>query len=388
MGHLLVLSDFIQLVDRAIQETQFVRLLLGNYIGAEADLKKYKVRPILIKGELKISITFQYKTKDITKNFSRIEFIYILQEKLNEKEFRSASLQTTEYLYTLQFNKQWKVTRQNAPHPLPELSHDKSKSRALESSRNFLQILGITSTKGEVYKHAQDKYKQINHYIELISPAVKSLNAKKLRVADMGSGKGYLTFALYDYLAKEQIEAEVVGVETRSELVRFCNQAAQECGFTGLSFQEGYIADYSTPENLDILIALHACDTATDDAIFKGIQAKANLIITAPCCHKQIRREMEKGTALSGLQPVLKHGILLERQAEMVTDAIRALLLEYAGYQTKIIQFISDRHTPKNVMIIAQKRRSIGDESVKQKLNELKSMYGIGVHYLEQLMGI
>ncbi len=171
----------------------------------------------------------------------------------------------------------------------------------------------------------------------------------------MGAGKGYLTFAVADYLANTlHSEAETVGVELRPDMVQLCNATAGKAGLGHLSFAEGSIDGYDSA-GTSVLIALHACDTATDDAIAKGIAADAELIVVAPCCHKQIRREIETANAPTPLDYLLRHGIFVERQAEMVTDGIRALILEYFGYSTKVFEFISDQHTPKNVLIVGQR---------------------------------
>ena len=204
----------------------------------------------------------------------------------------------------------------------------------------------------------------------------------------MGAGKGYLDFALYDYLATiAKRPVGVVGVELREQLVADGNATASASGFDGLSFQAGTILDFDAT-GADAVIALHACDTATDDAIFKGISAGAALIAVAPCCHKQIRRQMEAGEPGALLGPMLRHGIFLERQAEMVTDTLRALLLELNGYRTKVFEFVSDAHTPKNNLIVAEKDGRAGRdrEAVLQQIAELKALFGIEQHYLEGLL--
>ena len=206
----------------------------------------------------------------------------------------------------------------------------------------------------------------------------------------MGAGKGYLDFALYDYLATVAKQpVRIVGVEMRAQLVNDGNAIAKASGFAGLSFQAGTIAEFDA-SGVDAVIALHACDTATDDAIFKGISAGASLIAVAPCCHKQIRRQMEAGQADARLEPMLRHGIFLERQAEMVTDTLRALLLELNGYRTKVFEFVSDAHTPKNNLIVAEKdgRAGCDRETVLRQIAELKTMFGIEKHYLEGLLGL
>ena len=252
----------------------------------------------------------------------------------------------------------------------------------------ILYALKLTDEAGIVFKNAQDKYKQINHYIELLAPLLKEIPKREsLKVVDMGSGKGYLTFALYDYLANTiKLKTNVIGVEFRHDLVKLCHEIAQKSNFGGLSFSEGSILDYDASQ-ANILIALHACDTATDDAIYKGIKANADLIVVAPCCHKQIRREMEKGKAKNELDFLTTHGIFMERQAEMVTDGLRALIMEYFGYKTKVIQFISDVHTPKNVMITAVKNTITENRKVEmlKKIKRIKTYFGIENFYLSEL---
>lgn len=203
---------------------------------------------------------------------------------------------------------------------------------------------------------------------------------------DMGSGKGYLTFSLYDFLIREYgLNATICGVELREQLVSFCNELAVKNQFTNLHFEAKDINDFEG--KIDMLIALHACDTATDIAIAKGIKARADIIIVAPCCHKQIRRQMD-ANASSIFQPMLKHGIFCERTAEMLTDTIRALLLELHGYKTKVFEFISTEHTAKNVMIVAtlQSKNNLQIEKILMQIDCLKQQFGINSHFLEQLL--
>ena len=214
---------------------------------------------------------------------------------------------------------------------------------------------------------------------------------KQLRVVDMGAGKGYLTFALYDYLNHVlKRSTQVEGVEYREDLVDFCNKIAKESGFQNLTFAQGTIEDFDHEPGLDVLIALHACDTATDDAIYKGIASEASLIVVAPCCHKQVRRELTRSNVTNDMDFMTRYGIFMERHAEMLTDSIRSLILEYFGYRTKVMQFISDEHTPKNVMIVGE-RVGVDAEKQKQlldKLQSIKSYFGLRYHHLERLMGM
>ncbi|HUH38390.1 MAG TPA: SAM-dependent methyltransferase, partial [Spongiibacteraceae bacterium] len=243
---------------------------------------------------------------------------------------------------------------------------------------------------GTVFKNAQDKFRQISRYIELLDPLLDALPPGPLSIVDMGSGKGYLTFALYDHLRHtRQREVRITGIEYREDLVNLCNRIAAQCDYTQLAFLRGSIADYPQAD-ADVVIALHACDTATGDAIAQGIRAGAQLIVVAPYCHKQIRRAMQAGNSPHPLSFVTRHGIFMERQAEMITDALRALILERHGYKTRAFEFVSDAHTAKNVLVVAQRRATPPDtgqlRALQQQIDDAKKLFGIGQHYLETLV--
>lgn len=387
-------DEFLLSMQTSLNDNTFVKLSLGNYKGKEENLKNIYVKRIVIKGEEKLSFTYRYKTRDIVKNYSPEEGIRKIQDFLNQ-EFYVATLFTTTFDLGFEnlHNKKF-LLRKNAPTILtvPSADHDRSKNRLISTNEKpYLTELKITDENGKVLVNSQDKYKQINHYIEILSTLLKEIPAKEtIKVVDMGSGKGYLTFALYDYLTNVlKLKSEVTGVEFRQELVDLCNKIAKNTGFNSLSFEQGTIENYDSADT-NILIALHACDTATDDAIYKGITSEADLIVVAPCCHKQIRRQIEAGKVTNELDFLTKYGIFLERQAEMVTDGIRALILEYFGYKTKVFQFISDAHTPKNVMIVGIKNQNIHpkDEQILQKIKDTKAYFGIKYHHLEKMTGI
>ncbi|MCF8365140.1 MAG: SAM-dependent methyltransferase, partial [Bacteroidales bacterium] len=252
--------------------------------------------------------------------------------------------------------------------------------------RQYLQQLGVTNSNFEVIPAMSNKFRQINKFIEIINSILpEKTTPDSLKVVDMGSGKGYLTFALYDHLTNNRnIPAQITGVEMRRDLVEKCNQIAKISDFKNLTFQKSNIQEFEI-ENLNMLIALHACDTATDDAIYKGITAGADYIVVAPCCHKQVRKSMNVDDAL---KPVLRHGIFLERQAELLTDGIRSLLLEKYGYKVKTLEFISTEHTPKNVMIIAIKSDKIVDKvGISEQIYQIKKIFGIEYQHLENLLG-
>jgi len=387
-------EEFVFLMQTSLNENTFVKLSLGNYKGKEENLKNIYVKRIHIKNEEKLSFTYRYKTRDIVKNYSVTEGTRIIHNFLNG-EFHVATLFTTAFDLSFEnlFDKKF-IIRKNAASILavPSADHDRNKKRLISSNdKQYLTELKITDETGKVLANSQDKYKQINHYIGILSSLIKEIpSMETLNVVDMGSGKGYLTFALYDYLTNVlNIHSQVTGVEFRPELVELCNKIAKNTGFENLCFEQGTIENFAGTAT-NILIALHACDTATDEAIFKGITSNAELIVVAPCCHKQIRRQMEAAKTSNDVGFLTQYGIFLERQAEMVTDGIRALILEYFGYKTKVFEFISDAHTPKNVMIVGERDPKLQpkDEKILQKIKDAKSYFGIEYHHLEKLMGI
>jgi len=385
------LQSFLDQIRTAIDKQEFIKLSLGNK-RTTSELKNISIKLVTIKNNFKLSFVYRYPTKDVTKNYDTKEGLTVV-EGLLQNDFYNADLFTATNDFHLLINKNEAVKIVSRPATLSQktdsYTHDKKKNRIIKAESNtYLQELGLATAEGLIKKDMQDKYKQINRYVEIIEGIIKDVNLPDdFTVADMGSGKGYLTFALYDYLhTKLNKKAKVTGIELRKELVEKCNGIAVRASFNELHFEEGSI-ESANLNSVDMLIALHACDTATDEAIYKGISANASLIICAPCCHKQIRKQMNPDNAL---QLITKHGILLERQAEMLTDTIRALILEAFGYKTKVFEFISTEHTPKNVLIVGTKReKEINDkEKNLEKVKALKSMFNIQQHYLEKLMSI
>ncbi|MBE5318949.1 SAM-dependent methyltransferase [Pedobacter sp. MR2016-19] len=387
------IEQFITALKESLNAATFVKVSLGNYKGAEEALKQLLIRKVVIKREDKLAFTYRYKTRDVVKNYAIDEAIDLIAGYL-ENGFKIATLFTTENDLILEELNNGKIVWRKgkaSSEAAPSAYHDKEKSRLIKpDSKSYLTELKITDADGKVFKNAQDKFRQINHYIEILSSLIKELPEGTIKkVADMGSGKGYLTFALYDYLHSVlKLESEVTGVEYRQDMVDLCNQVAVKSAFDKLNFVQGTIEGYQA-EDVNLLIALHACDTATDDAIYKGIKADAELIVVAPCCHKQIRREIEKSKVKNDVSFLTKYGIFLERQAEMVTDGIRALILEYFGYKTKVFEFISDAHTPKNVLVVGVKGKAHSAErkaEILLKIKASKEYFGIGYHHLERLL--
>ena len=378
----------LQQITDAVENNNFLKITLGNKREKTNDLKNVFIKLVLIKKQSYLSFVYRHNTNDITKNFLLAEAINVIKELL-EKNFYNADVYTTSntiYYSIIKDGKEKLITKIHDIHKeIQPLSHDKQKNRIIQKDALYLKQLGLTNAEGILKKEMQHKYKQINRYVEIIEGILKDTTIENdFSVVDMGSGKGYLTFALYEYLQSKNQEIKVTGIELREDLVEKCNSIAVASKYDGLHFSKGSIQETILP-SVDMLIALHACDTATDDAIGKGIKANATFIICAPCCHKQIRKQMAPTNAL---QLITKHGILMERQAEMVTDTIRALILEAHGYKTKVFDFIEEEDTPKNVLIVGTKSnfsQKIFDENIL-KIQELKALFGIKEHYLETVI--
>lgn len=373
----------------ALAGDRFIDLLLSGYAGPDDTLKRITARRIMVKRAWKISFTYRHQTRDIVKNLDvdpALEHIAMLA-----RQSRNARLCMSDA--DLLIDGRAIKTAPPSKKQSGETGHDRIKNRALPAQgQGWMHALGLSDAHGKIIPAMQDKYKQINRYIELLEPLLRDLEMRDgFRVADMGAGKGYLTFALYDYLNNvAEKKAAVTGVEWRADLVEQCNRIAGENNFAGLTFVQGDIAGFDAA-GTDMLIALHACDTATDDAIAKGLHAGAALIVVAPCCHKQIRRAMEAGLKKDlARDPLLRYGVFMERQAEMTTDALRALILNAYGYQTKVFEFISDAHTPKNVMITATRTKNIDrpDPAIMAEIAALKAHYKINRHALEDVLGL
>jgi len=376
------MEEFFDLLKDAIIKKQPFRLTLSKPRKKHDELRNVFFRPVMLKDNLTYQANYRYKTKDQTKNYSPFDIENIGADLLREQFFNADLFLSTKKITLLQSKKgKSKVLSVSENHEIEIEQHDHNKRKLIDLSSGYLHDIGITSTTQKIYAHSQDKYKQINKYIELIEGTIKE-DKSVSKIVDMGCGKGYLTFALYDYLSQSRKDISVKGVEIRKDLIEKCNTIAQNNKMENLSFELGSIDTYSI-DNADMVIALHACDIATDMAIAKGLEANAKYIIMAPCCHKQIRKAMTSTD--STLSPLLQYGILKERQAEMITDTMRALILESKGYNVRVFEFISSEHTGKNVMITAVYTGKKNSSALDQ-LNQLKKEFGIDEHYLERLV--
>ncbi|MCS6934122.1 MAG: SAM-dependent methyltransferase [Chitinophagales bacterium] len=371
----------------AFEHHCFVKLTLSKPRRTDVELKNVYFRPVILKSGTKWQAVYRYTKRDVTKNYAPEEAIQEITKLISTDFYEATLLTTGEVCRIIQYpNGKWLWREKKDGARTVNTLHDRQKHTVISPDRPYLYALGITTKTGEVRQAMFHKYRQIVRYLELLTPELSALpGGTRLRITDMGSGKGYLTFALYDYLVHQLGKpAKVTGVEMREELVKKCNDLAERSGFSELRFEVGQICD-AYAAGADVVIALHACDTATDSAIAAGIRNKCKLIVCAPCCHKQLRREYH---------PTFPHtcitqfNILEERLAEMLTDTIRAMMLQAFGYQTKVMEFVSAEHTAKNLLITASRKREMTqpDEEILEKIRLLKNYYGVQTHALEVML--
>lgn len=383
------IEKFVEAFDKSLNDKIFVKMTLGNYRGTDAHLQKLLIRLVETKKGARLFFLYRQDTRDTAKNFEFAEGVARVKEFIGT-DFFSGHLFTLNNDFQLDIGKKGK-SRLNVAKPTfttqPETAHNREKQMLVNQNAFYLKALGITTDKGEIRDKQQDKWRQINRFVETLGSLIDKsplADRTELNIVDMGAGKGYLTFAAYDYFTNtRKLNVKMIGVDTKSELVGLCNDIAKASEFENLNFVHGWIGDYGLGET-DVLIALHACNTATDDAIFKGIQADVELIVVAPCCHQEIRPQMRAPEFLSG---IFRHGVMLEREAETITDGLRSLLMEKSGYSTKLFEFISTEHTPKNNMLVGVKHwKTVDVENLDAQIQQIKEFYEIKEQRLEKLL--
>jgi len=415
---------FITRLQQSLADGSFVKLGLGRPHGGDPTLVKLLVRRVVIKGQQQLSLVWRHRTKDITKNLPPDTAVALVDSLLGdaaEAGFHHAHLQTTGHDIQLARGRkgQWglRIGRLAAAEPPAAaaagaaaaddasatdptdadgdgryLGHDRVRRHPLSLDLPFLAALGVTDAQQRLVPAMARKWRQINKFVEVLghaiaqSPLAQRDAAQPVRVLDFGAGKGYLTFAVHQHLHASGRVPDVTGVELRGELATLCNQAVAQLGLQGLRFDAGDVRSHPVGST-DIMIALHACDTATDVAMHRGITAGAAIILCSPCCHQELRPQMKAPPVLA---PLLRHGIHMATQAEMLTDALRALLLQTAGYDTRVFEFISPEQTSKNRMVLAVRRSQplppAQLQAVRDDLAALKALFGVRQQTLETLL--
>ena len=320
-------------------------------------ITKVKVRPILKQDTLQFQCEEHKNNQVFHNNYEADKAAIVLAEYM--EQFKQMQLETKQYRYTVLVSKKGKVTIQKKQQTgcvkQVDLSHNRSKQYILQEGIKvpFLQELGVMTQDGTIVRTKFDKFRQINRFLEFIEDILPQLDkSKEITILDFGCGKSYLTFAMYYYLHEmKQYDVRIIGLDLKADVIRHCNALSEKYGYTKLKFLEGNIADYTGVDEVDMVVTLHACDTATDFALDKAVGWNAKVILSVPCCQHELNGQMKNDL----LAPIFKYGLIKERMAALITDAMRAEYLESKGYDAQILEFIDMEHTPKNILIRAVK---------------------------------
>lgn len=374
--------DELRVILSEIMNGDLEQIILSNSRDAQAGTK-CKVRPVMIKGTLVFQETLYKGTQVFHDNFSKDEIIERILKYMSEL-FKQCEIKSSFLQVTVLVSKKGKVTikRKQITNASDELSpdrmdHNRTKKYILQEGApvDFLIGLGVQTPDGKITKSRYDKFKQINRYLEFIEDILDKLpNDKTVRIIDFGCGKSYLTFAMYYYLhIMEGRDIQVTGLDLKKDVIIHCNELADKLGYEKLHFEMGDISTYEGADAVDMVVSLHACDTATDYALEKAVKWGASVIMAVPCCQHEVNKQIKCDT----LKPILKYGLIKERMSALITDALRANLLEQNGYDTQILEFIDMEHTPKNILIRAVKNKNMRPVGKNSDISKIKEMLDI-----------
>ena len=342
--------------DELINENMILAVLSG--CRRKDAPSRVRIRPVEVKGEVLYQASVPEGAKMLHRNYRREELVGFLKESL-DGTYSQLQVQGRQADGGVLVSKKGKHTVKIKPHEVKEnakiLSHNRVKQYILPQGKPvpFLVDLGVMTREGRVREAAYDKYRQINRFLEFIQDVLPKLpKDREITIVDFGCGKSYLTFAMYYFFRElKGYQVKIIGLDLKEDVIRRCSRLAEEYGYDNLQFLQGDIAGYEGLEKADMVVTLHACDTATDFALAKAVQWDAKVILSVPCCQHELNGKIRNDL----LAPVLKYGILKERMSALITDGIRANLLESAGYSVQILEFIDLEHTPKNLLIRAVK---------------------------------
>ncbi len=385
-----------QVRERILAGESFVRAAFsGRQSGATLEWIKVVVRPVRIKGALHWQVSHFDEQKDITKNYSAED----VAEKVDELlalPFKSIHVEMTIGGLDVRITKKGRALVRETPAAEPsasvDLSHDREKKKvlSLSDSAPFLEAVGILTKSGKVKADRQGKFRQINEFLRLVEETgvFGEEPGKNVHIVDCGCGNAYLTFAIYHYVHNIlKLPADVVGIDVKADLLERHREKARALGWDRLSFEVGSIADFQPAVVPDVVVALHACDTATDDALARGIRWRSRLIMSAPCCQHELQEQLSHVPVPTPFRAVSRHGILDERLGDILTDTFRAAILRIMGYRTDVIQFVSIEHTAKNLMIRAVKTSESSNAHAVEEYLALKEYWQVAPH-LERLLGV
>lgn len=357
---------------RAVLEQCFTLDFISGTISnprEKGGVTKVKIRPMLVKEKLAFQFEAFENNQAFHENVSAEEAVIKVQKYM--ELFKQLQMMTKTVNYTILVSKKGKVTVQKkgvkGEVKKVDLSHNRSKKYILEEGVKvpFLYDLGVQTADGKIVKSRFDKFRQINRFLEFIEDILPQLaKDKEVTILDFGCGKSYLTFAMYYYLHElKGYDIRIIGLDLKKDVIRLCNELSEKYGYEKLKFLEGNIADYTGVDEVDMVVTLHACDTATDFALAKAVGWNAKVILSVPCCQHELNGQIQNDM----LAPVLKYGLIKERMAALITDALRAEYLEGEGYDAQILEFIDMEHTPKNILIRAVKtgKKKANKEEIK-----------------------
>lgn len=377
------MEELRRLIQEYIDNQQTIQSAIASNPVNRDKISKVKVRPVIIREQLSYQAESFIGTKAYHKNLVPAELPEYV-ERIMREEFKQLELDTENEKMTVLVSKKGKVTitrkkkQQAKKISAQEMSHNKQKQYVLPKDIPvpFLIDLGVQTTEGKIVNAKYDKFRQINRYLEFVRDILPSLpKDRTLTIIDFGCGKSYLTFALYYYLkVMNKYDIRVIGLDLKEDVIEKCNALSRKYGYDGLSFHVGDISTYDGVDEVDMVVTLYACDTATDYALEKAVRWNATVILSVPCCQHEINKQI----ACKELEPILKYGLIKEKMSALITDAIRANLLEEQGYETQILEFIDMEHTPKNILIRAVKKEGMRYQNKKQtSLNQLEEFLHI-----------
>ncbi len=355
------------------------KIIISNQVRKDNKYRKIEVKPVVIKGSELWQISCYTEKQVFQENVEPA----VLSDKLTEHfpdKLCQINIFTADKEYSFKMTKKGKLLKQvqhrQQIKPVYNLerenAHNRKKNYILQEGTVIppLVDMGIFTSEGKIVKSMYDKYKQINRFIEMVDDVLKDDTKEEIHIIDFGCGKSYLTFVIYYYLVEQKgRKANIVGLDLKKDVIEKCNRTAQKYGYDGLHFELGDINGYNTDTPVDMVVTLHACDTATDYALYNAVKWNAKYILSVPCCQHEVNKQIDSAL----LAPMMKYGIIKERMAALVTDAIRGCMLEYRGYRTQLMEFVDMAHSPKNILIRAVKT-NISREKRQQAFSEVERM--------------
>ncbi len=376
-----------KILENVIENEKLIYAVFSNVRkGVEKEFVKLKVKPVLVKNERVLQFEYEYEQKVFHENLSNANAIDIAFG-LIKTYFKQAMIYTIDADYQVLVSKKGvpKVLEKAPSRNTFDLSHNRKKNYIIEENKpcNFLQALGVMDEHGKVFHKAYDKFRQINRYLEMIADCVPHLQTdRKIQVVDFGCGKAYLTFAMYYFFVElKKLDVDIIGLDLKTDVIETCSQLAKSLDYKDLHFVQGDIKNFTGLKQVDMVVSLHACDTATDESLAKAVSWDADVILAVPCCQHELFKKIHNPV----METMEKHGLIKERLSSLITDSIRANALEIMGYNTQMLEFIDMEHTPKNILIRAYKTGEMNEDALKE-YKEFTNFWHVKP-YIEQALG-